>query len=186
MKKSLFITLTAAAAMLTACSGGEKKSAESIIDTVDLSEEQNAALDSAVSASSMPYEAEFFTNDANKGAAGDSAKWCVTDSGLKYTVIKQGNGPKPASAEATVTVNYAGTLTDGTQFDSSYDRGEPVSFPLNGVIKGWTEGLQLMPVGSVYEFYIPANLAYGENPPAGAPIPPNAPLLFKVELLETK
>ena len=78
-------------------------------------------------------------------------------------------------------MHYAGELTDGTPFDSSYSRGEATSFPLNGVIKGWTEGLQLMPVGSTYEFFIPASLAYGEN--GSGPVPPNAPLLFKVQLI---
>ena len=83
-------------------------------------------------------------------------------------------------------VNYAGQLTDldATEFDSSYQRGEPISFPLNGVIKGWTEGLQLMKEGAVYEFYIPADLAYGEQ--GGGPVPPNAPLIFQVELIEVQ
>src|SRR5689334_15930890 len=103
-----------------------------------------------------------------------------TASGLQYEVEKEGSGPKPKATD-TVKVNYLGTKIDGTKFDSSYDRGQPATFPLNGVIKGWSEGLQLMPVGSKYKLYVPAELAYGENAPG--PIGPNATLIFEVELL---
>ncbi len=103
-----------------------------------------------------------------------------TASGLQYEVEKEGTGPKPKATD-TVKVNYLGTKIDGTKFDSSYDRGQPATFPLNGVIKGWSEGLQLMPVGSKYKLYVPADLAYGENAPG--PIGPNATLIFEVELL---
>ena len=106
----------------------------------------------------------------------------TTDSGLQYEVLEQGDGPKPEATDR-VKVHYEGTLTDGTVFDSSYERGDPTSFPLNGVIKGWTEGLQLMPVGSTYRFVIPSDLAYGERG-AGGRIGPNETLVFKVELLE--
>ncbi|CAH0534543.1 FKBP-type peptidyl-prolyl cis-trans isomerase FkpA [Vibrio stylophorae] len=104
----------------------------------------------------------------------------TTKSGLMYKVIKQGDGAKPTAADK-VKVNYEGKLVDGTIFDSSYQRNEPITFPLNGVIPGWTEGLQLMNVGSTYELVIPPQLAYGmQNSPQ---IPANSTLVFKVELL---
>jgi len=96
-------------------------------------------------------------------------------------VLREGTGPRPDST-STVKVHYHGTLIDGTVFDSSVERNEPVEFPLNGVIKGWTEGLQLMTVGSKYKLYIPADLGYGARP--GASIEPNSVLIFEVELLE--
>jgi FKBP-type peptidyl-prolyl cis-trans isomerase FklB len=106
----------------------------------------------------------------------------VLPSGLQYKVLKEGAGASPKATD-TVTTHYAGTLIDGTKFDSSYDRGEPASFPVGGVIKGWTEALQLMKVGSKWQLVIPAELAYGDQPPPGAPIPPGATLVFEVELL---
>lgn len=105
----------------------------------------------------------------------------VTASGLQYEIISEGFGQKP-SASDTVRVHYEGTLTDGTVFDSSYARGEPVEFPLSGVIQGWTEGVQLMNVGSKFKFYIHSSLAYGAN--GGGPIPPYSTLIFEVELLD--
>jgi len=108
----------------------------------------------------------------------------VTGTGLQYKVEKEGTGTKP-TASSKVKVHYEGTLIDGTKFDSSYDRGEPIEFALNGVIKGWTEGLQLMTPGSIYYLYIPYELGYGEKG-AGGQIPPYATLVFKVELLEVK
>jgi FKBP-type peptidyl-prolyl cis-trans isomerase len=104
----------------------------------------------------------------------------VTDSGLQYKVITMGDGAQPAATDK-VTVHYRGTLLNGEEFDSSYSRGEPISFALNQVIPGWTEGVQLMPVGSKFMFYIPSSLAYG--PAGGGPIGPNATLIFEVELL---
>ena len=107
-----------------------------------------------------------------------------TASGLQYEIIKMGNGEKP-NATDKVEVHYHGTLEDGMVFDSSVDRGETISFPLNRVIKGWTEGVQLMPVGSKFKFIIPPELAYGERG-AGGVIPPNATLIFEVELFSIK
>lgn len=106
----------------------------------------------------------------------------TTESGLQYEVIKEGTGPKPV-AEDMVKVHYHGTLMNGKVFDSSVDRGEPAEFPVNGVISGWTEALQLMPVGSKWKIYLPAALAYGERG-AGGDIEPNSALIFEVELLE--
>ena len=109
----------------------------------------------------------------------------VTDSGLQYNHESEGKGESP-TAEDTVTVHYKGTLINGTEFDSSYKRGEPISFPLNGVIPGWTEGLQLMKVGGKTTFYIPQELAYGARPNPNGPIPPYAALIFDVELIDIK
>ncbi len=105
-----------------------------------------------------------------------------TPSGLQYKVVKMGDGPKPKATDK-VKVHYHGTLIDGTVFDSSVQRGEPITFPLNGVIRGWTEGVQLMPVGSKFIFYIPSELAYGDRG-AGQIIKGGATLIFEVELLE--
>jgi FKBP-type peptidyl-prolyl cis-trans isomerase len=113
----------------------------------------------------------------NRSAAGVH----TTASGLQYQVMTQGTGPKPKASD-TVQVNYEGTLLDGTVFDSSYKRGTPATFPLSGVIPGWSEALQLMPVGSKYIFWIPAKLAYGEH--GAGPIGPNSTLKFQVELLK--
>jgi FKBP-type peptidyl-prolyl cis-trans isomerase FkpA/FKBP-type peptidyl-prolyl cis-trans isomerase FklB len=107
----------------------------------------------------------------------------VTASGLQYKITKEGTGPSP-KPDDTVVVNYTGTLTDGTKFDSSYDRHQPAEFPLKGVIPGWTEALQLMKKGSKATLYIPPQLAYGEHPRPG--IPANSVLVFEVELLDVK
>src|SRR5881392_1178209 len=108
----------------------------------------------------------------------------TTASGLEYKVEKEGSGPQPKPTDM-VTVNYRGTLIDGTEFDSSYKRGQPATFPLNGVIKGWTEALQLMKQGAKYQLVIPSNLAYAERA-MGPDIGPNSTLIFEVELMEVK
>ncbi|MCR9173077.1 MAG: FKBP-type peptidyl-prolyl cis-trans isomerase [bacterium] len=107
----------------------------------------------------------------------------VTESGLQYEVIEEGEGEKPGPT-SQVTVHYHGTLIDGTVFDSSVKRGEPATFGVNQVIKGWTEALQLMPKGAKYRLYIPEDLAYGASPHPGGPIEPHMALIFDVELLE--
>src|SRR6266478_8725767 len=108
----------------------------------------------------------------------------TTASGLQYKVEKEGTGAQPKPTDM-VTVNYRGTLIDGTEFDSSYKRGQPATFPVNGVIKGWTEALQLMKVGSKYQVFVPSNLAYGERS-VSPELGPNATLIFEVELLDAK
>ena len=108
----------------------------------------------------------------------------TTASGLQYKVEKEGTGPQPKGTDM-VTVNYRGTLIDGTEFDSSYKRGQPATFPVNGVIKGWTEALQLMKQGAKYQLVIPSNLAYGERA-MGPDIGPNSTLIFEVELMDIK
>jgi FKBP-type peptidyl-prolyl cis-trans isomerase FklB len=114
---------------------------------------------------------------ANKGKEG-----VVTlPSGLQYKILKEGTGPKPTASDSVVC-NYRGTLINGTEFDSSYKRGQPATFPVSGVIKGWTEALQLMPVGSKWQLFIPSDLAYGEHGPSPE-IGPNSTLTFEVELL---
>ena len=193
MKKSIFSMATTAMAgaafcvLMAACSNKEKATVDSNVEEVENGIEMTEA-PVQPGKTQMPYSADFFRNDANKAAstsASDST-YVETESGLKYAVIKEGTGRSPKATD-TVKVNYAGQLTDeaATEFDSSYARNEPISFPLNGVIKGWTEGLQLMKEGAVYEFYIPANLAYGEQG-AGGQIPPNAPLIFQVELISVE
>lgn len=107
----------------------------------------------------------------------------TTKSGLQYKVLKEGTGPKPTATD-TVSVNYRGTLVNGTEFDSSYSRHKPEEFPVGGVIPGWTEALEMMPVGSKWQIVIPPSLAYGENAPPM--IGPNQTLIFEVELLEIK
>lgn len=107
----------------------------------------------------------------------------TTKSGLEYQVITQGKGPKPKATD-TVSVQYVGKLLDGTEFDSSYKHNEPAQFEVDQVVPGWTEALQLMPVGSKYKLWIPASLAYGEQGTPGGPIPPNSTLVFEVELVK--
>ena len=117
--------------------------------------------------------------------AGNSKKPGVvtTASGLQYQVITAGTGPKPKATDR-VSVHYAGTLLDGTEFDSSYKRGEPAQFVLGSVVPGWSEALQLMPKGSKYKLWIPSKLGYGEAGTPGGPIPPNSTLVFEIELLD--
>lgn len=157
---------------LTACADGSKPANPA------------APAEKAAAAETKATDNKATDNKAKDNKAKDnkeSTKVTTTASGLKYEVVTEGSGAKP-SATDSVTVHYKGTLADGTVFDSSYDRGEPATFPLNRVIKGWTEGLQLMTPGSKYIFTIPPDLGYGAAG-AGGKIPPNATLVFEVELI---
>ena len=190
MKKKFFM-LAAAGALICGMSACGHK-AES---ATDASEAQGAEEQVIESEANMEESADPVVDAAGETevvevaepAAGEApaakSDYTVTPSGLKYKVIKKGSGKKPTATDV-VEVNYEGRLLDGTVFDSSAKHGQSISFPLNRVIKGWTEGLQLMPVGSVYEFYIPADLAYG--PQALPGIPANSDLIFTVELLDVK
>jgi FKBP-type peptidyl-prolyl cis-trans isomerase len=109
----------------------------------------------------------------------------VTESGLQYRVIEEGTGERP-TAEDEVEVHYTGTLVTGEEFDSSHSRNQTATFPLNRVIPGWTEGVQLMTEGSTYQFFIPSDLGYGDNPPPGSIIPPGGVLVFEIELIDIK
>lgn len=147
----------------------EREEFRSIVKTRNDSKHAVSAVESA-----EEWKAFFRNNSRRAGVK-------TTESGLQYEIASQGSGNKPGP-ESTVTVHYIGTKIDGTKFDSSYDRGQPATFKLNEVIKGWTEGLQLMTTGSKYKFYIPPELAYGANGPGI--IGPDAALIFEVELLE--
>jgi FKBP-type peptidyl-prolyl cis-trans isomerase FklB len=143
----------------------------------EANEKQQARLKSQGEANKKEGEAFLAANKSKEGVV-------TLPSGLQYKIIKQGDGPKPVATD-TVVCNYRGTLINGTEFDSSYKRGQPATFPVGGVIKGWTEILQLMPVGSHYQLFVPAELAYGSRP-ASAEIGPNSTLIFDVELLSIK
>ena len=140
-----------------------------------IQEEAQAEMDAEATANAEAGQAYLEENGAREGVV-------TTESGLQYEVIEEGSGERPGP-EDQATIHYRGTLIDGTEFDSSYARNEPATFPLSGVIAGFSEGLQLMPVGSHYRFVIPSELAYGlaGSPPA---IGPNSTLVFEVELLE--
>jgi len=133
---------------------------------------------SAMAQSALEKGQAFLAENAKK----DGVK--TTASGLQYEVLKPGTGKSPKATD-TVQVNYRGTTIDGKEFDSSYKRGEPIEFPLNRVIPGWTEGVQLMKEGATYRFFIPSNLAYGPAG-AGSAIGPNETLIFDVELLKVR
>lgn len=157
----------------------QAEGAETLI-TIDeaqaaLQEQQQAAAAAAAAENSAAGEAFLAENAAREEVT-------VTDSGLQYEVLTEAEGAKP-TVDDTVSVHYVGTLMDGTEFDSSVSRGEPATFPLQGVIPGWTEGVQLMSVGSKFRFVIPSDLAYGDRG-AGQAIGPGETLVFEVELLE--
>jgi len=151
---------------------------------------ESSVLEQAFNEINLLIQAKKTEQSKNQAAAGEQflaenalrEGVTVTASGLQYEVLKTGAGDKPSS-QSTVRTHYHGTLIDGTVFDSSVDRGEPAEFPVNGVIAGWTEALQMMPVGSKWKLYLPHQLAYGERGAGGA-IGPLAALVFEVELLE--
>lgn len=175
MKKFFYLTLVLSfTGIFTACSGNQKSDA-SDSSNVEVEETQSSevAVDSVA--------ARFRNPDYKSDVATDST-YVETPSGLKYMVKKEGAGAKPGP-EDVVKVHYTGKLVDGTVFDSSVQRGEPISFPLNQVIAGWTEGLQYMQEGATYVFYIPTDLAYGAHGAGGA-VPPFADLVFEVELIK--
>ena len=178
------IAMTATAFCVASC-GKQKPTAEdsAAVDSL-VGEVMQAQQDSAAAAEAAAENVAGSTNMADYGAAffqGNSG-YQTTPSGLKYVTVVEGTGASPKETDV-VTVHYTGRLLDGTVFDSSVQRGEPTSFPLQMVIKGWTEGLQLMKVGGKTVFYIPCNLAYGEMGTPGGPIGPNQDLIFEVELL---
>jgi FKBP-type peptidyl-prolyl cis-trans isomerase len=169
--------------MQTGFSGGKPLMTDSLMQSVMMAFQMRMMgvqhqKDSTAAVDNKQQGDQFLASNKSK----DGVK--TTPSGLQYKVIKEGTGPRP-SVTNTVTVHYKGTLLDGKPFDSSYDRGQPATFQLNQVIPGWTEGLQLMNAGAKYQFWIPGNLGYG---PQGSPptIPPNATLVFEVELLSFK
>lgn len=166
-----------------ALSGGKLQMSDEEARGVIMALEQQAR---AKRDAELKKEGEENKKEGETFLAGNKAKEGIVTlpSGLQYKVIKQGNGPKPVLTD-TVVCNYRGTLVNGKEFDSSYKRGQPATFPVGGVIKGWTEILQLMPVGSKYQVFIPADLAYGARPPS-VEIGPNSTLIFDIELLSIK
>ena len=159
-------------------------------------EEKTVAIDEMVEAVERPvpgingtnYNAAFFKDDSKKSETATDSTYATTATGLKYVIAQEGTGKQP-TATSEVTVHYVGTLTNGMQFDSSIDRGEPINFPLTSVIPGWTEGLQLMKEGGTAVFYIPSELGYGEqgafNPYTNTyTIPPSSDLIFWVQLIQ--
>jgi FKBP-type peptidyl-prolyl cis-trans isomerase len=140
----------------------------------EMRKKQQAEMQAAGEANKKESDAFLVANKAKEGVV-------TLPSGLQYKILTQGTGPKPTATDSVVC-NYRGTLINGTEFDSSYKRGEPATFPVSGVIKGWTEALQLMPVGSKWQLFVPSDLAYGERSP-GPEIAPDSTLIFEVELL---
>lgn len=180
MKKLNILAAGVLAAGLTVALGACSSNSKSGSDTVDTP----VYTEEAPELTEAPKDslAAVFTDPAKASATATDSTYATTASGLKYMILRKGDGKSP-KAEDTVTVHYRGQLLDGTVFDSSYDRGEPAAFPLNRVIPGWTEGLQLMKENGKAVFYIPSSLAYGEQGAPGA-IPPNSDLIFTVELIK--
>ena len=183
-KSAIAVTAVAATAFCVASCGKQKPTAEDSAEMESLVEMVVAQQEDSAAAAEAASNVAGSTNMSDYGAAffEGNTGYQTTPSGLKYVTVVEGTGASPKETDV-VTVHYTGRLLDGTVFDSSVERGEPTSFPLQMVIKGWTEGLQLMKVGGKTVFYIPSNLAYGEMGTPGGPIGPNADLIFEVELL---
>ncbi len=154
-----------------------EEQAKAVLNEVqnELRQQQKEKAEQAAAANKTEGEAFLAANKDKPGVK-------TLPSGLQYKVITEGTGPKPAAAD-TVACNYRGTTISGTEFDSSQKHGQAATFSVSGVIKGWTEALQLMPVGSKWQLFVPSSLAYGDHPPPGAEFGPNATLIFEVELL---
>lgn len=182
--KKIFLGIMACSALMigmSAC-GNKAEANQDVQDTAaEVVEEEALALPDSVY-EDVALAAVLDQLTADNDTVKRPTQIYVTPSGLKFRVVKEGTGKAP-KAYNVVDVNYEGKLTDGKTFDSSYERGQSIQFPLQNVIPGWTEGLQYMKEGGVYEFYIPSQLAYGERG-AGADIAPNSDLLFKVELIK--
>ncbi len=190
MKKNFIPAAAVAVAVALVSLGGLsscKSDKSQKADAADSAQAIEGMVDAVVAADTVPtisdptdmsaYTAAYFTQQQPSDST-----YAVSPTGLKWVVVVPGTGESPKATDA-VTVHYTGRLTDGTVFDSSVSRGEPATFPLNRVIPGWTEGLQTMKVGGKTVFYIPSDLAYGEQGIPGT-IPPAAPLIFEVELLQ--
>lgn len=176
MKKFKYLAIAVVAfgtaVIAASCSEKNKKAAESDTTTVEETVSEVVTDSVATRFRNPDFQSEYATDST----------YTTTPTGLKYMIEKEGTGAKPGPTDE-VTVHYTGRLLDGTVFDSSVQRGEPATFPLNQVIAGWTEGLQYMKEGSKYVFYIPSDLAYGKNGAPGA-IPPYSDLIFEVELIK--
>lgn len=182
MKKTYILSiatlLLAGAMSLSSCNKSKTQDAD-----VEVAETEVMSETAMPEAPAQSEYAAIFADESKKSDVSTDSTYAQTASGIKYLTLREGEGAKPTSPNDVVTVHYKGEFKDGTVFDSSYMRGETTEFPLNHVIPGWTEGLQLMKEGGKTVFYIPSDLAYGVNGAPGA-IPPDTDLIFTVELFK--